>query len=217
MDEKLLIEEIKKEKIIAIVRGASKDKCLKVIEALYEGGIRFAEITYNQSKPETWEETAEIIEELAKHFEGKMHIGAGTVTSVELVELTYKHHGEFIISPNTDVASIKRTKELGMISMPGALTPTEILTAYNAGADFVKVFPVGCFGPKYVKALRAPLNHIPMMAVGGVDESNIKEYLAVGCSGAGVGGNLAKKEYIDNGEYEKLTVAARAILKAAKE
>lgn len=212
--ENPLIKEIYDAKIIAIVRGASKEKCSKVVEALYNGGIKFVEITYNQSKPESWKETAETIGELAKEFKGRVHIGAGTVTSVELVELTYQNHGEYIISPDADIDVIKRTKELGMVSMPGALTPSEIKKAYNAGADFVKIFPIGNFGPAYVKALRAPLNHIPMLAVGGVNEKNIAEFMAAGCVGAGVGGNLAKKDWIEAGEFEKLTLAAKEMLAA---
>ncbi|MBQ3419389.1 MAG: bifunctional 4-hydroxy-2-oxoglutarate aldolase/2-dehydro-3-deoxy-phosphogluconate aldolase [Erysipelotrichaceae bacterium] len=217
MNQEELIQEIKKEKIIAIIRGASLEKCSKVVEALYKGGIRFAEITYNQAKPETWEDTACLIGKLVEEFKGRVHIGAGTVTNTKLVYLTHKNHGEYIISPDTNVEVIKRTKEFGMISMPGALTPSEVLTAYNAGADFVKLFPIGCFSPAYVKALRAPINHVPLLAVGGVNEKNIKEYFEAGCVGAGIGGNLAKKEWIESGEYDKLTEAAIKLLEAIKE
>ena len=211
-----LIDEILENKIIAIVRGASKQQCFKVVEALYNGGIKFVEITYNQSKPESWVETAEVIGQLAEEYKGRVHIGAGTVTNTELVELTYKNHGEYIISPDCDVEVIKKTKELGMVSMPGALTPTEIKTAYNAGADFVKVFPAGNLGASYIKAVRAPLSHIRMLAVGGVNEKNIKEYLDAGCCGAGIGGNLAKKDWIEAGEYEKLTQAAKDLIEIIK-
>ena len=211
-----LIEEIKEARVIAIVRGAEASKCHDIVEALYRGGIRFVEITYNQSKPENWRETAETIGKLAKAFKGKVHIGAGTVTNVELVEMTYENNGEYIISPDTNINVIKRTKELGMVSMPGALTPTEIKQAYDAGADFVKVFPASDLGPGYIKAIKAPLSNIPLLAVGGINENNIADYLKAGCFGAGVGGNLAKKEWIEAGEYEKLTTAAKAILAAVK-
>ncbi len=213
---KSIIDEILEEKVIAIVRGAEASKCIDIVEALYKGGIRFVEITYNQSKPETWEETAATIGKLHDAFEGRVHIGAGTVTSVKLVEMTAKNHGEYIISPDTNVEVIKKTKELGMVSMPGALTPTEMLTAHNAGADFVKIFPIGNLGPAYVKAVTAPLNHIRFMAVGGVNEKNVAEFMAAGCVGAGIGGNLAKKAWIDAGEYDKLTAAAQEILAAIR-
>ena len=152
-------------KIVAIVRGIEPEKCLKVAEALYEGGIRMMEITYDQKNPAGWAETAQTIGKLVKAMEGKMLIGAGTVTTVELVELTHKAGGLFIISPNTNTDVIRRTRELGMVSMPGALTPTAVVAAYEAGADIVKLFPISTFGPGYLKAIKAPLSHIPMMAV----------------------------------------------------
>ena len=211
---KSLVDEILDAKIIAIVRGAEPAKCKAVVKALEAGGIRFVEITYNQSKPESWEETAATIGELAKEFAGRVHIGAGTVTNVKLVEMTAANHGEYIISPDTNVDVIKRTKELGMVSMPGALTPTEAMTAHNAGADFVKVFPAGNLGPAYIKALCAPLSHLRFMAVGGVNEKNLAEFIAAGCKGAGIGGNLAKKAWIDAGEFDKLTEAAKEMIAA---
>lgn len=211
-----IIDRLREEKVIAIVRGIEPDKVLKVADALYDGGIRFMEITYNQKDPSSWIKTAEGIKAIKDKYEDKMYVGAGTVTSVELVELTYNHRGEYIISPDTDVNVIKRTKELGMLSLPGALTPSEIKVAYNAGADFVKVFPVGNMGPSYIKALKAPLSHIEMMAVGGVNKDNVQDYLKAGCCGAGVGGNLAKKEWIENGEFDKLKEAARELVEAVK-
>ena len=203
-------------KIVAIVRGIEPEKCLKVAEALYEGGIRMMEITYDQKNPAGWAETAQTIGKLVKAMEGKMLIGAGTVTTVELVELTHKAGGLFIISPNTNTDVIRRTRELGMVSMPGALTPTDVVAAYEAGADIVKLFPISTFGPGYLKAIKAPLSHIPMMAVGGINEKNIGEYLAAGAIGVGVGGNLANKTWIDAGEYHKITETAAAMVAATK-
>ena len=130
-----IISCVKEEKIIAIIRGIESEKCQKVAQALYDGGIRLMEITYNQKDPSSWEQTAQAIGDVAKAFEGKMFVGAGTVTSVELVELTHKYGGKFIISPNMDVDVIRRTRELGLVSMPGCLTPSEIMDAHNAGAD----------------------------------------------------------------------------------
>ena len=146
-----------------------------------------------------------------------MFVGAGTVTSPELVELTAKAGGAFIISPDTDVAVIKRTRELGLVSMPGALTPSEIKTAHNAGADYVKVFPLGSMGPGYLKAIRAPLSHIKMTAVGGINEKNLKEYLEAGACGAGIGGNLANKKWIENGEFDKITEVAKQLVQVVEE
>lgn len=211
-----VIEQIKHHKIIAIVRGAELEQCQAVAKALYEGGIRLMEITYDQKNPAGWQKTADAIGALAKEYEGRMFVGAGTVTSVELVEMTAKAGGAFIISPDADVAVIEKTRELGLVSMPGAMTPSEIKLAYNAGADFVKLFPIGELGVGYMKAVRAPLSHIPMMAVGGVNEKNAEEFLKAGASGLGIGGNLAKKAWIEAGEYDKLTEAAKVLVEIVK-
>lgn len=211
-----IIDLIEKEKIIAIVRGAEPEQCKAVAQALYAGGIRLMEITYDQRRPESWQATANAIGALAREYEGRMFVGAGTVTSPELVELTAKAGGAFIISPDTDVAVIKKTRELGLVSMPGAMTPSEIKTAHNAGADFVKLFPVGSLGAGYLKAVKAPLSHIKIMAVGGVNEENAAEFLKAGAAGLGVGGNLAKKAWIEAGEYDRLTAAAKALVEAVR-
>lgn len=211
-----IIDLIEKEKIIAIVRGAEPEQCEAVAKALYAGGIRLMEITYDQRRPESWQATANAIGALAREYEGRMFVGAGTVTSPELVELTAKAGGAFIISPDTDVAVIKKTRELGLVSMPGAMTPSEIKTAHNAGADFVKLFPVGSLGAGYLKAVKAPLSHIKLMAVGGVNEENAAEFLKAGAAGLGVGGNLAKKAWIEAGEYDRLTAAAKALVEAVR-
>ena len=212
-----VLQYVDQYKIIAIVRGADPKQWFAVAEALYAGGIRLMEVTYDQKKPETWQATADTIGALAKEYEGRMFVGAGTVTSPELVELTAKAGGAFIISPDTDVAVIKRTRELGLVSMPGALTPSEIKTAHNAGADYVKVFPLGSMGPGYLKAIRAPLSHIKMTAVGGINEKNLKEYLEAGACGAGIGGNLANKKWIENGEFDKITEVAKQLVQVVEE
>lgn len=212
-----VIQKIREEKMVAIVRGIRPELMLKVAQALYDGGVRLMEVTYNQKAPESWIQTAEAIQAIAEAFEGRMMVGAGTVTTPELVELTHAHKGLFIISPDTDVAVIRRTRELGLVSMPGAMTPSEIKQAYNAGADFVKLFPAGSLGAGYLKAVKAPLSHIPMLAVGGISEKNVSEFLAAGADGFGIGGNLAKKEWIEAGEFGKLTEAAAEIVNAIKQ
>ena len=186
-----IIERVEKEKLIAIVRGVGAYQCRKVAQALYEGGVRLMEITYDQRAPETWAATAGAIGALAQEYAGRMFVGAGTVTCV-----------------------IRRTRELGMVSMPGALTPTEIMTAHNAGADFVKLFPAGELGSGYIKAVRAPISHVKLMAVGGINEGNAAAFLKAGAVGLGVGGNLAKRAWIEAGEFDKLTEAARAMTAA---
>ena len=213
MNEEVLAA-IEKYKIIAIVRGVESSKCMKVAEALYAGGIKLMEITYNQSAPESWETTAKAIGDIAETFKGRMFAGAGTVTSTKLVELTAAAGGRYIISPNTNTDVIRKTKELGLISIPGAMTPSEILTAHEAGADFVKLFPASDLGISYLKAIRAPISHVKLLATGGINEGNAKAFLDAGACGLGIGGGLANKKAIEAGEFEKLTEAAKAFVAA---
>ena len=212
-----VIEWVLREKAVAIVRGAESSACGQAAEALYAGGIRLMEITYNQRAPESWEDTAAAIGETARRFEGRMFVGAGTVTEPALVDLTHRAGGCFIISPDTNEAVIRRTRELGMVSMPGALTPTEILAAHRAGADFVKLFPAAGLGPDYLRAVCAPLSHIRIMAVGGIDHKNIGAFLAAGAVGAGVGGNLANRQWMQEGAWDRITQAARLLTDAIRQ
>ena len=212
-----VIQQIEQEKIIAIVRGVGPEQCMKVADALYAGGIRLMEITYNQKDPASFQATADAISAITKAYEGRMFVGAGTVTTTELVELTAKAGGKFIISPDTNPDVIRRTRELDMVSMPGALTPTEIMTAHCAGADYVKLFPAGDLGPNYVKAVRAPISHVKMTAVGGINEKNMADFLKAGVCGFGIGGNLANKAWIEAGEFDKITETARAMVAVVKE
>lgn len=211
-----VIKQTKQHKIIAIVRGIDGSSLENLADALYQGGIRMMEVTFDMLNPTTHENTAHSIARLAKHTEGRMLIGAGTVTSPQLVDLAHAAKAQYIVSPDTNPAVISRTREMGLVSMPGAFTATEIVTAYSAGADFVKVFPATTGGPSYFKALRGPLPHIPLLAVGGINEDNIKNYLDAGAAGAGVGGNLVNKKWIADGAFDRITALARALYENAK-
>ena len=211
-----IINSILENKIVVIVRGVAKEKLIPLAEAMYAGGIRLLEITYSADKSVSDEETAENIAMLAKHFEGRMYIGAGTVLTEKQVELTKKAGGWFIISPDTNEQVIKKTIELGLVSMPGALTPSEITTANRAGADFVKLFPITSLGLDYVKAVRAPLSHIKLIAVGGIHDGNMKDYLNAGVCGFGIGSNIIDKKLIASGEYEKIAELAKKYTEAIK-
>ncbi len=213
MREKV-IASIEKEKVIVIVRGIARENLIPLTQAMYDGGVRLLELTYDAQGKVSDEETAENIAMLTKEFEGRMYIGAGTVLKESQVELTAKAGGKFIISPDTNKAVIEKTRELGLVSMPGALTPTEIADAHRFGADFVKLFPVATFGTEYVKAVKAPLSHIKLLAVGGVDASNIKDYAKAGVCGFGIGSNIVNKKLIEAGEYDKITELAKEFLSA---
>ena len=211
-----VIQAIEAEKVIAIVRGVSPDQCMRVADALYAGGIRLMEVTFDQKNPASFRTTADAIAAIGKAYEGRMLVGAGTVTTTELVELTAEAGGKYVISPDVNVDVIRRTRELGMVSLPGAMTPTEVMTAHRAGADFVKLFPAGNLGTAYVKAVRAPISHVKLLAVGGINEDNVADFLRAGMVGAGVGGNLANKKWIEAGDFGKITETARKLLEAVK-
>lgn len=204
-----VIDRILKEKIVVIVRGIASDKLIPLAEAMYEGGIRVLEITYNASNMDENAEVAANIKKLTEHFGDKMLIGAGTVLTTEQVALTKAAGGTFIISPNVDEAVIKATCELDMVSIPGALTPTESVTAHNAGADFVKLFPITGLGSSYVKAVKAPLSHIRFLGVGGIDENNMEEYAKAGVCGFGIGSNIVSKKLVEAGDFAAITELAK--------
>ena len=204
-----IIQKVLDKKIVAIVRGVYGEDCVNLARALCEGGIELLEVTFDQSKPESLERTSDTIRQLVQALGDKMIFGAGTVTTVEMLELAKNAGAQFVVSPDTNEEVIKATVAAGMVSMPGALTPTEIVTAHRYGADFVKLFPAGTQGTAYLKAVTAPLNHIPILAVGGVNEKNIADFMAAGAVGAGVGGNLVNKTWIANGEFDKITALAK--------
>ena len=211
-----IIRKVLEKKIVAIVRGVYGEDCLNLAKALYAGGIEMMEVTFDQSKPESLDRTSNTVKLLVENMGDKMIFGAGTVTSLEMLELAKNAGARFIVSPDTNEEVIRQTVADGLVSMPGALTPTEIMTAHRCGADFVKVFPTANLGASYLKAVCAPLNHIRMLAVGGVNEKNIAEFLAAGACGAGVGGNLVNKTWIANGEFDKITALAKEFMENVK-
>ena len=211
------LEYVQQRKIVAIVRGLKPEYIVRLGHAFEEGGIGLMEVTYDQKAPETWKNTAAAIEAVEKEFGDRVLVGAGTVITPEQVSMTYNAGGHYLVTPTTQPEIIRMGKALGMGLYPGAFSPSEILEAWNAGADAVKVFPAGSLGPGYIKAVRAPLGHIPLMAVGGVNEKNAAEYMKAGCVGIGVGGNRVNREWIENGEWDKVTALAREFMKAVRE
>lgn len=208
------IDMICKEKVISILRNVDEEKLPAVAEALYAGGIRLVEVTFQQETPEQEEEAERAIKALCRQFDGRMLIGAGTVLTEQQVVKAKEAGAQFIISPNMDPSVIRKTIALDMVSIPGAMTCTEILEAHQAGADFVKVFPASVLGTSYMKAIRGPIRHVRLMAVGGIDSKNAAAFLEAGVCGVGVGGKLADAGAIAAGAYEKLTAEARALMAA---
>ena len=211
------LEFLKRNPIIAIARGIAPTYALPLAKALCAGGVRALEFTFDQRDPATWADTCASIAAVSAEFAGEMLAGAGTVLSCDQVELARSSGARFIVSPDANVNVIRRTVARGMVSVPGCMTPTEITTAAAAGADFIKLFPIGELGPGYVKAVRAPLGHLPMLAVGGIDENNCREYLRAGCVGLGVGGNLVNREWIAAGQFDRITEVAQKLCAAVAE
>jgi len=203
-------------RIIAIIRGFAPDVCLKLAEAYARGGIRLVEVTFNQKSPETWKDTAAAIRAIKERFSGSVRVGAGTVLTEEQLDMCEQAGGEYMITPNVNTALIRECVRRGLVAMPGALTPSEAVDAWEAGASFVKIFPAGSLGPAYVKAVRAPLSHIPFLAVGGISPDNVADFMRVGCVGAGVGGNLTNKEWIAAGEWSRIEDVARQLIERSK-
>ena len=204
-----VIKDILENKIIVIMRGYTTDELIFAVEAMEKGGVRLVEVTFDQSGKIPNELTAAQIKELSERFRGRVRIGAGTVMTSEQVELAYNAGAEYIISPDCYREVIEKTRELGMVSLPGAITPTEAANAHRWGADFVKLFPNSEFKPSYLKALAAPLSHIKFLAVGGVNADNLKEYMAAGAVGIGVATAIASKDLIKKGDAEGITALAR--------
>lgn len=217
MKNKVEIEEAVREgRIVAIVRGFAPDICLRLAESYARGGIRLVEVTFAQKAPETWKDTASAIRAIKDHFGTEMKVGAGTVLTEEQLSMCEQAGGEYMITPNVKPELIRECVKRGLVAMPGAFTPSEVVDAWESGASFVKVFPAGNLGPGYIKALRAPLAHIPLLAVGGITPDNVADFIKAGCVGAGVGGTLTNKEWIAAGEWGKIEDVARQLVERSR-
>lgn len=200
---------IKKEKVIAIVRGVKKEKFKAIVEALLEGGVRCIEITMSPGDQEMTETALEMIKILKKDYGDSVYPGAGTVITRNHLKEAVSAGAEYIISPSTQPDLIRNTKILDKVAIPGASTPTEAIKADKVGADFIKFFPAAASGPNYMKALQGPISHIPFLAVGGVSIENAEEFLGAGASGLGIGGGLVDRDAIAEEKYEVITEKAR--------
>lgn len=208
----LLVQEILEKRIIVIVRKTYGEALYRLSEALFEGGLRFIEVTFDHGDADGIEKTCNAIRTLKEQLGPRgLHVGAGTVLTVDQVDRAAAAGAEYIISPNVNRAVIMRTTELGLVSIPGAMSPTEIVDAHETGADFVKVFPASHLGTKYVKDIRGPLGHIRMMATGGVGEQNFLEYMQAGYHGAGMGGALVEKKVIEQSDWKEFTRRAASL------
>ncbi len=196
---------IKETKLIAILRNAKPDDVLPIVRTLYKAGVRAIEVTMNSPK------ALASIDLIANEMKGKVVVGAGTVLDAESARLAILSGATFILSPTVNKETIRMTKKYGVVSIPGALTPTEILEAYEYGGDIIKVFPTTTMGPSYIKDLQGPLPHIPLLPTGGVDLNNVADFIKAGAVGVGLGSALVNTKVETSDEYhDELEKTAQA-------
>lgn len=197
-----VLKKISEYGVIAVIRMNDPEKLVKVIEAVRVGGVKCIEITM------TVPGAVEVIRILAATMPPDVLIGAGTVTTAQIARDVIAAGACFVVSPVLNLEVINVCKEQNVACMPGCYTPTEIFSAWNAGADVCKVFPATSLGPKYFKDLSGPFPHIKLMPTGGVTIDNVGEWIAAGAVAVGIGSDLLDKKAIDEGKYEVLTERA---------
>lgn len=211
------MERLKQHRFVGILRHIRPEYALQAARAMYRGGVRIFEITFDPSRPNSREETGGVIGMLRDHFGPEVSVGAGTVLSVDFARAAWEAGAEFIVAPNTDGQVIAFTKEKGMLSIPGAYTPTEIMQAWNLGADMVKIFPILPDGEAYLKNVISPLSHIPFMVTGGINPQTVEKYLALGATAVAAGATIVTRELVEAGEYDTIRDNARRHTEHIKE
>ena len=205
-----VVEELSRTRLMVLARGVPKDVLLKGVAAIREAGVTVFETTFDHRLPNCIEENAAKIAALVAAFGDSMKIGAGTVLSVEEVRAAHGAGAEFIVSPDSDPEVIAETNRLGMASIPGAMTPTEIKRAWKLGADIVKLFPADDLGYHYIQNLKGPLPHIPLMATGGVNPETIPQFLNRGILAVSTGITVFRPDLVSAEDYEGIKALAMA-------
>jgi 2-dehydro-3-deoxyphosphogluconate aldolase/(4S)-4-hydroxy-2-oxoglutarate aldolase len=206
------IERIRNTGVIPVVRATSADEAMRAIDAIREGGISVFEITM------TVPGAIKVIEELSKRYGNDAVVGAGTVLDPEIAEACVSSGAQFVVSPALNKETIACCRRLDVVVMPGALTPTEVVEAWNAGADFVKVFPAGAVGgASYLKALKAPLPQIELVPTGGVSLTTAGDFIRAGAAALGVGADLVDLKAIREGQSAVITERAKQFLQIVRE
>lgn len=198
--------------IVPVVRAASSREARLAVDAITAGGIAIAELTM------TVPGAIEVISDLAKAMGSALLLGAGTVLDAQTAQRCIDAGAQFIVSPSFSPATVKLVKGAGKLMMAGALTPTEVVAAWQAGSDFVKIFPCGPVGgPKYIRALKAPFPQIPMVPTGGVNLETAADFIRAGADALGVGGELVSADAIKSGNLDQISKAARQYLQIVRD
>lgn len=197
--------------VVAIIRVKKADEAVKVAEAIKKGGVKVIEVSMNTPN------ALDAIRRISQKFGGEVLVGAGTVLDPETARATILAGADLIIGPALNKEVIEVCRRYGKICVPGAFTPTEILTAWEAGADLVKVFPAAPVpGPGYLKAVKAPLPQIMLVPVGGVNLANAADFIRAGAAAVAAGGSIVDKKAVAEGRFEVVTEKARKFMEAVK-
>ncbi|MEI8383414.1 MAG: bifunctional 4-hydroxy-2-oxoglutarate aldolase/2-dehydro-3-deoxy-phosphogluconate aldolase [Planctomycetota bacterium] len=197
--------------LVAIIRASSSEQLVNVARALHEGGVDIIEVTF------TTPGVVEVISALKRELGKQVLIGAGTVLDPETARTAILAGAEFLVSPTVNLDVIKLALRYDKGIMPGAYTPTEVLTAWEAGADIVKLFPADIGGPAYLKALKGPLPQIRIMPTGGVNLQTLKDFVKAGACAVGLGGQLVEKDAIERGDFARITSLASQYVEQMKQ
>ena len=209
-DKAAIVARIKAEGAVAVIRTDSAERALAIADAVIAGGFRAIEITYSFAA------AAEVIAMLDKANESDLLIGAGTILIPEQVREAVEAGARFLVSPCVLPEVIDAARELEVAMLPGAFTPTEIYNAWSLGADIVKIFPAIRFGPEYLKAIRGPLPHIPIMPTSGVDASNVADWFRAGAVAVGAVSSVLDPDLIEKEDWDALTKRARDFVQAVR-
>jgi 2-dehydro-3-deoxyphosphogluconate aldolase / (4S)-4-hydroxy-2-oxoglutarate aldolase len=212
MNKEDVLRRVAEVGIVPVVRAASAEEAMQVIEAIKAGGVNVLEITMTVPR------AVRVIEQVADRYGDEVIVGAGTVLDAETARACILAGAQFVVSPSLNVKTIELCRRYSVAVLPGALTPTEVINAWAAGADVVKVFPCGAMGgAKYLKSLKAPLPQVEMIPTGGVSLATAAEFIEAGALALGVGADLVDTKAIRAGQPEKVTEAARAYIAAVRE
>jgi 2-dehydro-3-deoxyphosphogluconate aldolase/(4S)-4-hydroxy-2-oxoglutarate aldolase len=205
------LAKILEEGVVPVIRVSSAQEAWEVAKAIKEGGVSVLEVTM------TVPGAMDVIKEVSQKFGKEVLLGAGTVLDPETARAALINGAQFLVSPSLNLDVIKVSNRYSAVVIPGALTPTEILTAWEAGADLVKVFPIAQVGgPAYIKALQGPLPHIPLVPTGGVNLQNAGEFIKAGAAAIAVGGELVDKKAVAEKKYSVIVENARRFLEEVK-
>jgi 2-dehydro-3-deoxyphosphogluconate aldolase/(4S)-4-hydroxy-2-oxoglutarate aldolase len=211
LNAKQIVEQIESSGLVAIIRASGSDELVGVVEALREGGVTCIEVTM------TTPNALEVIRSAREKLGDSAAIGVGTVLDAATARAAILAGAQFVVTPITDPETITICRRYALPIVPGALTPTEIVRAWQAGADLVKVFPTSALGPEYIKDLRGPLPQIKLVPTGGVNLDTVAAFIRAGATALGVGSSLVTKEAVRNRDYQGLTQLAGEFLKRVRD